>query len=164
MAPSMNMGSAWFAAMMTRGAAEMKLNTGLAAVFAAALLLAACGAIPTGAIEARIGQPFEIEMGSSIRLEDDDAAVEVIFEEVDSDSRCPVDAECILAGSVTITVLASIEDGRYRRFDLSLGAGEAREQRALGAYTLRLVEVLPYPGEQGYGDGQFTATFMIEKP
>ena len=71
---------------------------------APALLLAlsiGCSGSPTHPSALPIGQPFELRMGAMATLDGD---VRVIFLDVYSDSRCPMDAMCVAAGQAMVEI------------------------------------------------------------
>jgi len=69
------------------------------------LLLAACARMPLAAAQSvPLGQTFPLKVGQSITVEAD--GLEVVFERVVSDSRCPRGVQCIRAGEATISVAA----------------------------------------------------------
>ena len=71
-------------------------------VFIISLLCAGCAGTPTQ--PGQLGQPFELRAGTSATLEE---GLAVIFDRVDSDSRCAIDAVCVSAGDAVIAVTIS---------------------------------------------------------
>ncbi len=70
-----------------------------------ALVLAgtlACGGSPSQPSPLPIGEPFELRVGRTAELADD---VSVRFMEVSSDSRCPMDAVCVVAGEAIVRII-----------------------------------------------------------
>ena len=72
---------------------------GMALVLAATL---ACGSSPSHPSPLPIGEPFELRVGRTAELADD---VSVRFMEVSSDSRCPMDAVCVVAGEAIVRII-----------------------------------------------------------
>ena len=59
-----------------------------------ALVAVRCAATPT---EVPLDKAFELPLGASARVTGSDQTVS--FEQVESDSRCPAEAECVWAGN-----------------------------------------------------------------
>ena len=108
-------------------------------VLAVALTAAACAPPPPAAAvrDAVAGQPFTVEVGEAIRV--DDRVVRVVSVE---DGRCPQNVECVWAGAATVTVDVG---GRV----LTLSTQEEDDADA----PIRLWEVTPYPGSPASLDG-----------
>lgn len=71
---------------------------------ATAILLAfsiGCSGSPTQPSPLPIGKPFELRMGAGATLDGD---LRVIFLDVLSDSRCPMDAICVAAGQAIVVI------------------------------------------------------------
>ncbi len=104
----------------------------------ALLLGAACDESLQGPT-ARLDETFTLRPGESASIER--VLMTVRFDEVTRDSRCPIDAVCIQAGSasVALTVTAA---GRARRVVLESGGGAA-SRTAIDGITLTLTDVQP---------------------
>ncbi len=108
--------------------------------------------------------PDEIPSSTSVRIEAgigqgaSGLGVGVAPEEVLEDSRCPIDVQCVWAGTVRVRTL------------LSSGLGEAAQIFELGkpitteAEEITLVDVLPYPEEgEKPSSGDYRFIFEISK-
>jgi hypothetical protein len=73
------------------------------------LIATACSHAPT-APSAPIGTPFRIGVGPTVRLQSGD--VELGFDEVLEDSRCPADAICIWAGRARLKAWLRVNGAR----------------------------------------------------
>jgi hypothetical protein len=90
-----------------------------------------------------------VELGESFRLRPGETASvaggewRVRFVGVRGDSRCPVDVECVWAGSAEVAVETAGPEGRWVERSLHTGI-EPRELHADG-FTLALLDVEPPP-------------------
>jgi hypothetical protein len=111
----------------------------------AGLVMAAFAALgvacdsPTRPTVADVGEPFSLKVGRSAEVGD---IVTVKFERVVSDSRCPLDALCITAGSALIELQVSIGGDQAT---LGLTTDAPGWNVVHGGFLFRLVELQPYP-------------------
>jgi hypothetical protein len=77
-------------------------------LLALALAAAACSHAPTTP-SAPIGTPFRIGVGQTLRL---NGGLELGFDEVLEDSRCPADAVCVWAGRARLKAWLSVNGAR----------------------------------------------------
>lgn len=81
---------------------------------------------------------FTLAPGQSARI--GDTGIGVRFAGVGSDSRCPVDVDCIQAGAAVVRI--AVERGRTRRdYELETGGAPVRDDDL----TIALVDLLPRP-------------------
>src|SRR5262245_1419815 len=110
-----------------------------------ALLIAVVAALsvacrsPTRPTVADVGEPFTLKVGRSALVGD---IVTVKFERLVSDSRCPLDALCITAGSALIELQVTI--GNDQR-TLGLTTDAPGWNALHGGFLFRLVDLQPYP-------------------
>jgi hypothetical protein len=74
-------------------------------------------------VRAELDVPFELKVGQSAVIESED--IEVSFERVVQDSRCPSDVTCIWEGQATIGVFTQAEGIDKREHLLTIGADES---------------------------------------
>lgn len=134
--------------MLSRPIATLLLAGGLP------LALLGCPA-PTAPSDVALGAEFALAPGESAVAGDDGFLV--TFESVTEESRCPMDALCIVPGRVVLDVSA----GRgLRRVALSPG-----DVATVESHRLRLVQVEPYPSAaQPIPSSAYRATFVVERP
>jgi hypothetical protein len=100
--------------------------------------MAACSGSPTSP-SVSLGQEFELTPGAAAIVADTSVALR--FDGVTGDSRCPVDANCILGGDaiVQISVLSGAGTSPY---ELHTGSMAPVRHDDL---TIALIELRPYP-------------------
>jgi len=82
------------------------------------------------------------------------------FENVRSDSRCPIDAVCITAGDATIAVTLLRGSGNEAR---ELHTMPAQSQFSYSKYLVKLTELQPYPRvSQPPKPEDYVATFVVQ--
>ncbi|MBK6932384.1 MAG: hypothetical protein IPH12_16625 [Saprospirales bacterium] len=93
----------------------------------------------------KLDTPFSLDQGNLAVWEENDA-VQLRFEKV-TDSRCPVDAQCVWAGRVELE-LTFIQPGDTQTTTLILGdpAGTTfTDQAVFGDFLVKLLDVKPHP-------------------
>ena len=93
------------------------MRPGWAAVVFVALLGAACAPIVRRVTLNGAGEAF-MTLGLRERVSVDGERLEVRFDGVNSDSRCPADVACIQAGSATVGITVTAADGSRRTYQL----------------------------------------------
>lgn len=93
---------------------------------------------------ATLGGPFQLKFHQNTLLEAENLAVE--FTTLVSDSRCPRNVNCVVAGSVTVVV--KLEKGSAAsELELTLpGLTQNKQIKIFNGYSLELQAVDPYPG------------------
>lgn len=97
----------------------------------------------------RVGEAFALAFGQAVTI--DDTNLTLSFDDVIGESRCPINVVCIWEGEATIAVGATIQADttlleltvpgpRPMRF-------ENNDPLPAGPYTIRLLELNPYPEE-----------------
>ena len=118
-----------------------------------AILLVACAPEADQAQEpaqVTVGEPFEIHQGEVVTI--GEGNVQISVAEFVEDSRCPMNARCIVAGQAVVRVRV---DGEV--VALGLWSDDVPSKVALAdGYTLELLEVNPFPGslEEASGSPQ----------
>lgn len=117
-----------------------KYNLYLLASAAIFLLLAGC--IGTDELTADLGQEFTLSIGQSARIEGE--SLQVSFEEVLEDSRCPTGATCIWEGRVSIAVEITDNESPYRMVLIQSGMSDQYASETYKEYQFTF-KVNPYP-------------------
>ncbi|QLY29644.1 hypothetical protein [Nocardia huaxiensis] len=102
---------------------------------------------PPSTVIAQLGTPFTLSPGATAHL--DDERLTVLFNEVSSDSRCPVDVDCVWEGNAII-VLTVVAAGVQAEHQLATAYPELAADTA-GGYRLTLVNLSP---ERRHSDGE----------
>ncbi len=113
-----------------------------------------------------LGQPFEVEIGKSTAIPSE--KLDVSFERVTEDSRCPKDMDCYWAGQISVvvglkkagkklgTALLTVQGSRYVT-PKSIGK--------IGPYWVKLTEVSPEKGPQNApGTAKLITLVVQNKP
>ena len=110
-----------------------------ASVMVAALAAAGCADSPSAPGDVPYGERFGLKIGESVRVGDD--GVEVTFEAVRSDSRCPIDATCLHNGEA-VAALRFTVGGRTLTRDMLT---EQNKTEVVDRYAVRVISLQPYP-------------------
>jgi hypothetical protein len=98
----------------------------------------------------------------------DAGALQLTFVSVDEDSRCPREVMCVWQGRAVIRVRAEVNDADQGEVALTTtvvpGNGPSTADATIGPYTLRLVEMTPYPSvSQQPGKDEYVATVRVTR-
>lgn len=138
-----------------------------AAALASACLAFACTSrggrpeVPTAPGTMSLAAEFELAPGQAVQVGTERLRVE--FERVASDSRCPVDVQCVWEGDAVVVVALS----QPARPSVSLQlhtAGSLPGQGTYGRHRVRLVKLLPPPlSSAPVPAADYRATFVVEE-
>lgn len=120
------------------------------------------GATRRAAQTVRVGREFKLKAGRSVTFEKE--GLRLRFASVASDSRCPVNVNCVWAGNAEVLVEASTKSGKGKRtLRLNTNAGPERPgEGKYGHYTVKLLGLSPQPREgRKIAAGQYTATLLV---
>jgi hypothetical protein len=139
-------------------------------IFAACAVLAGCAALaacaasattPTSAT-ANIGEPFELAPGQVAPIAG--TSVQVRFDRVTDDSRCPTEVQCVWEGDATVVLALDDKSSDPDTRDLHTSRRYAREAQYHGL-VIRLEDVKPYPRTSDrIPAGDYRITLLVEKP
>lgn len=124
-----------------------------------------CGlVVEVAAQTARVGREFRVKAGRGVTL--DGGRLRVRFVEVESDSRCPADVDCIWAGNAQVRFEVGGRGGRGKK-SLTLntsGSPQLPNEARYGRYTLKLVGLAPQTrSDDKIAPDQYTATLLVSK-
>jgi hypothetical protein len=105
------------------------------------LPLVACGNAPAK-VSADLGEEFSLSMGQTATITGQD--LQITFEDVIEDSRCPSDVTCIWAGRVSCIIKLVEGSSQYRMVLTELGLTEGYTSETYREYQLAF-HVSPYP-------------------
>jgi hypothetical protein len=101
----------------------------------------ACAARPPLAPRVSLDSRFTLAPGAAAVIEG--TSVQVRFDRVVSDSRCPTDTQCIQAGDAVVRMTV-LQDGATKSDDLYTGAG-GTHSTSFGQLTITLEDLSPRP-------------------
>ena len=113
----------------------------LTAFLAIVLTASGCGGGPSD-VQAGLNKEFSLSMGQRALIVGEN--LEISFEEVVEDSRCPRDVVCIWAGRVTCMVALEHAGSSYRMALTELGLADGYSKERYEGYELAF-HVTPYP-------------------
>jgi hypothetical protein len=129
-----------------------------------ALLFMLSAACACAAQTPRLGREFKVRAGRVVTL--DGGRLRIRFVQVASDSRCPVDVDCVWAGNAEVRFEVGgrlWRDKQTLTLDTNASAQGASEARH-GRYTLKLTGLTPQPRSTGkIAAGRYTATLLVSK-
>ncbi|MEQ1908768.1 MAG: hypothetical protein ABMA15_08090 [Vicinamibacterales bacterium] len=134
-------------------------------LFSSIVLLAACSSlsgepmVPAGQTSA-LETPFTLKPAETATVGQD--RVQVRFDRVVADSRCPRDVQCITAGEATVRVLVTVPGQQASAFELTTTPKGSIVKT--GAYALTLSGLAPVPlSTTPTKDSDYRATFVLAK-
>ncbi|MGB8647792.1 MAG: hypothetical protein WCF84_21340 [Anaerolineae bacterium] len=111
----------------------------------------------------RLGEPFTLQLGQSASFENTD--IQLIFNAVPQDSRCPARVTCATSGNAIVAVLLRRSGGLENfRLDSDLGLA-AQHPQPFTAYIVYLNVLTPYPqaefADKEIAPSDYQATFVV---
>lgn len=110
------------------------------------------------------GHEFELQAGEVVRF--DGGRLRIRFARVASDSRCPVDVDCVWAGNAEV-LLELRASGRRGTKTVRLNTNPSPErpgEAQYGRYTIKLTGLAPQPRKNRKMKArQYRATVMVTK-
>lgn len=123
------------------------------------VLVAGCASNPTRPSEIGLGQAFELRKGGSARLAD---GLEIRFDGVRSDSRCPSDVQCVSAGDATAVIAVTPPAGA--RVERELHTRPDAAETVVSDYVIRLMSLAPSPlSNRPVRADDYVATFTVRR-
>jgi hypothetical protein len=122
------------------------------------ILLAACrkdSASPTEMIHSHLGEPFDLKIGESVSIKNEQLNFQ--FVNVPEDSRCPLGAMCIWAGNASVVL---------KIFDVMDTVNTFLNPKGVQyhPYTITLIQLSPYPTIGVPRDtAQYVGQFIVTK-
>ena len=98
-------------------------------------------------VTARLGEKFKLQEEGVAFIQPD--SLHLRFEALLSDSRCPVDVECVWAGAVRIRLSLETPERKLTPFtmhDYPAGEGTGKMMKDTLGYRFTLLRLEPYPG------------------
>lgn len=102
-----------------------------------------------------VGEQFELKIGDSAIFPS--AAFTVTFEDIEEDSRCPVDAQCVWSGNARILVQVN---GTNEILNTHIDS----KNITIAGMKLELLSLMPYPNiDRPINRKDYTATLLISR-
>jgi hypothetical protein len=91
--------------------------------------------------------PF-VEINQCAQTTINNTSINICFDSLISDSRCPINAICVWQGEATVQFSMTV-NGQQQTFKLSTAdmLPQFRNDTTVFGYHVRLVDVKPYPGD-----------------
>lgn len=107
-----------------------------------------------------VGKDFSLKVGASAQTAD--AALQIGFEAVTGDSRCPKGEQCIRAGDATVRIWVQQGSGPRQSRELRTAPGPGQAVRVRQDRELRLLRLEPYPVTgRSIAAADYVATFAL---
>lgn len=120
----------------------------------------ACAPVET-AVVAEPGQAFSLPLGQTAAVKGTD--VRLTFKDVRTDSRCPVDVQCVWAGEAKIGVLIALKGTADETKVLTLASPDS--QATAGNLRIRFVGLAPVPRQADAGTARaYVAQLVVDQP
>jgi hypothetical protein len=111
------------------------------------------------AVTSQVGQTFELRAGQTARV--GSAGLLVGFRGVASDSRCPVDVQCVWAGDAETRIPVTVGNADWTT--LTLHTGLDPRSASFRNYKITLVDLKPAPrSTQRIDSNSYVATLRVE--
>jgi hypothetical protein len=136
-------------------------------LFVATLTSVASGAGSSEPKSVTLGESFELEVGESARIETE--ALEIGFEDVSGDSRCPKGEQCVWEGDATVRVWLKKGSETKETLELHTATQKQSEQAEQSepnhlSYAVKLQRLDPYPTSgKPIQKGDYRATFEVTR-
>lgn len=131
-------------------------------------IIASCQKAPTEASDRIMDEPFELGVGESVTLKPDN--VQVGFDTVISDSRCPIGVICIWEGEAQIKIQLSKQGSAPLSATLTIrGYVTAKDTCChkyidINGYRIKLMQLDPYPTHPVPNDyTNYRATLLVTR-
>jgi hypothetical protein len=109
---------------------------------------------------AQLGREFTLKLGEQVIIKE--AGLNISFNAVAEDSRCPKGVNCIWAGNGRVVVKLSKQ--RRKETAVELNTGVEPKQQRFQDYEIKLVGLSPYPQKDvNIKRSDYTATFIVSK-
>lgn len=122
-----------------------KIAIVLAVVIGIVALLAGCAGGPADTITVGLDSPFTLSVGQTAVITGED--LQLRFENVIEDSRCPLNVQCVWEGRASYTVQLTYQGDSYDMILTEAGLGGVAHDTFLD-YAI-IANLLPYPEEPG---------------
>ena len=121
------------------------------------IALAACATVAA----VPLGERFDLAVAESASI--DGEGLDLTFDGVTRDNRCPKDVQCIVAGAATVVLIAA-SDGERRELTLDVPPGGSASERLDGLeITVARVDPQPVAGRRIEPE-DYVVTVVVARP
>ena len=107
-----------------------------------------------------LGEPVTLKPGERAVFEAD--RVNVRFDKVVSDSRCPKNAQCVWAGEAVIRLTVTLPDESNKAIEVKTSATDSAA--TVGAFHISISDLQPVPTTEGsVRDSDYRVTLIVAK-
>jgi hypothetical protein len=127
-------------------------------MFARSIAVALLVIAPHSAVsEQELGRPFDVKVAESLRID----GLQITFDGVTEDSRCPAGTQCVWAGDAAATFTLDRPPAAALQRVLHTNGRFAR-QTDYDNFVVRLEDIKPYPKEGvAIAPGEYRATLVV---
>lgn len=94
----------------------------------------------------------------------DGGRLQIWFQDLTEDSRCPADVVCIWEGRARIALVIRVESGPTGRVELTLGGGSSASPARADGYIFTLSDLTPHPvSTESPAPSDYRALLSIER-
>lgn len=134
----------------------------LVIIFLLFVSLGSCKKDFSNSREKEIVYEKETELKSGILFSNNDLSIQL--DSVTSDSRCPINAECIWEGNATLKFIVTISDTEHKIVLNTNGASSFSSDTILQAYNIALTDLKPYPStDLRIEQEEYEATIIVKE-
>lgn len=118
-------------------------------------------AAPVQPKSSSLGERIELRIGETAGIDTEE--LQVGFEDVLTDSRCPKGEQCITAGDATVRLWLRASSGARDTRDLHTSPVDVDAEGSL-AYDVQLLGLAPYPvANRSIAKNEYIATFVVTR-
>lgn len=109
----------------------------------------------------KLGENFKVRINEAAEVE----GITVRLVDVTNDSRCPINATCITAGTVQAEVAMNSKSvSKETRATLTLGSSSDKAETVVNTYRIKLLDIQPLPtAGQETTASDYIAEFVVTK-
>jgi hypothetical protein len=108
----------------------------------------------------QLEQPFQLKVAQVAQISSEN--VQLKFLEVQQDSRCPVNVQCIWQGQAKIAVSLTKNEKNLGNLTLETSLDDKPIAKSLDGYSIKLIKVTPRPKtNKPIAQSDYNATFIL---
>lgn len=116
--------------------------------------------VPNRPAIVQLNQPFQLKVDQVAQVSSDN--VQLKFLEVQQDSRCPVNVQCIWQGQAKVAISLTRNEQPLGNLTLETSVDGQPIAQSVNGYSIKLVKVSPQPkANQPIDQSDYHATFIL---